>query len=308
MTPPDEVDARSTRLKSYDFVHIHGIWSLKLHRVAVACRRAGVPYIIAPRGMLEPWSLSQKWLKKRLARFLYQDRDLKNAAYLQATAQSEADQFRRLGFVNPVIISPNGVNLPARQIVRQSLGTDETVRILFMSRMHPKKGVMELVEALANFVACAWTCELVYTISGETELAYEAAVKARVESLGLASRFIFTGKLDDEAKWAAYARADLFVLPTYSENFGIVVAEALWSGIPVITTKGTPWSDVQEHDCGWWIDLPPVESLRRALGAALALPRNERARMGKNGHALVDRKYTWQAVIRPILSTLNSIN
>ena len=82
-------------LKHFDLVHIHGIWSWKLHQVAVMCRKAGVPYVIAPRGMLEPWSLKQKWIKKRIARWLYQDRDLKLAAALHATAESEAEQFRR---------------------------------------------------------------------------------------------------------------------------------------------------------------------------------------------------------------------
>ena len=93
-------------------VHLHGLWSLALHRCAVVCRRWHIPYVIAPRGMLEPWSLQQKWLKKRIARFLYQDCDLKCAAALHATAESEAEQFRKLGFKNPVIVSPNGVNVP----------------------------------------------------------------------------------------------------------------------------------------------------------------------------------------------------
>lgn len=99
-------------LKHFDLVHIHGVWDPRLHKVAVMCRKAGVPYVIAPRGMLEPWSLKQKWLKKRIARFFYQDRDLKLAAALHATAESEADQFRALRFKNMIIISPNGVNVP----------------------------------------------------------------------------------------------------------------------------------------------------------------------------------------------------
>ena len=86
-----------TRIKP-DIVHLHGIWQYELHRCAVICRRKRIPYVIAPRGMLEPWSLRAKWLKKRIARFLYQDRDLKKAAALHATAESEAEQFRKLGF------------------------------------------------------------------------------------------------------------------------------------------------------------------------------------------------------------------
>ena len=297
-----ELDAAD--LAQFDIVHIHGIWSPRLHNVAKMCRAAKVPYIIAPRGMLEPWSLKQKWLKKRIARFLYQDKDLKCAAALHATAESEAEQFRKLGFKNPVVISPNGVNLPKEEGKREKgSGKREERRVLFVSRMHPKKGVLELVEAWGRLnhgihgihgkgeVGIGkWVVELVYTVNGEFEREYEAKVKARVKELGLENAFIFTGALDDEAKWEAYRRADLFVLPTYSENFGIVVAEALWAGVPVITTKGTPWSDLEgganlttndyrlSTKCGWWIDLPAEgsnpstwEALDEALGSMMVM-------------------------------------
>lgn len=297
-------------LSSYDLVHLHGLWSPQLHGVAVACRKAGVPYVVAPRGMLEPWSLRQKWLKKRIARFLYQDADLRHAGALHATAESEAEQFRKLGFKNPMIISPNGVNLPSR-------GTDlvplphEGGRVLFVSRMHPKKGVLELVEAWARVKSLRdgrggpWTCELVYTLNGETEREYEAKVKARVRELGLEGEFVFTGPLDDEAKWDAYRRADLFVLPTYSENFGIVVAEALYAGVPAITTKGTPWGCLAEKfdgvSSGWWIDLPPKDSLEGALRDALALPDDARRAMGEAGRRLVAERFSWDAVTKPMV-------
>ena len=290
-----------------DIVHLHGLWSLALHRCAVICRRGKRPYVIAPRGMLEPWSLRQKWLKKRIARLLYQDRDLKCAAALHATAESEAEQFRRLGFKNPVIASPNGVNVP-RNFNRVEHVERVERRILFVSRMHPKKGVMELVEAWDKLavsdqssVTNGWVCELVYTVSGDLESEYESKVKARVKELGLQDQFIFTGALDDEEKWKAYARADLFVLPTYSENFGIVVAESLWAGVPVITTKGTPWSELNERECGWWIDIG-VEPLTKALEEALLLSDEVRETMGEYGRKLVEEKYTWNAVVKNMVT------
>ena len=336
-------------LKHFDLVHIHGIWDLRLHKVAVACRKAGVPYVIAPRGMLEPWSLKQKWLKKRVARFLYQDRDLKLAAALHATAESEAEQFRALGFKNPIIVSPNGVNVPEGKLFDCSDCSDCSIvrmggprRTLFVSRMHPKKGVLELVESWARVKPKGWCCELVYTMNSEEERAYEQKVKDRILSLGMSYQdkdgtihcststspfdFLFTGPLDDEKKWDAYARADLFILPTYSENFGIVVAEALWAGLPVITTKGTPWAELEcsvcskfkvqssrlEERCGWWIDLPSAEvkmkgvdvewnALDFALGEAFEQSNNPNNRtilqdMGSRGHELVEERYTWSAV------------
>lgn len=291
-----------------DIVHLHGLWNPDIHRCAVICRRRKIPYVIAPRGMLEPWSLKQKWLKKRIARFLYQDRDLKKAAALHATAESEAEQFRKLGFKNYCIVSPNGVNLPLSQPSNST--SDEKRRVLFVSRMHPKKGVMELVEAWARVRPTGWCCELVYTTNSDFEKEYESKVKVRVKELCLDDQYIFTGPLNDERKWDAYARADLFVLPTYSENFGIVVAEALWAGVPVITTKGTPWSDLVSHNCGWWIDLPTGDGLVKwdaldeALKEAVTLDSptptqnsNSLNRMGANGHRLVEQKYTWKAVV-----------
>lgn len=320
---PKGAELSAADLAQFDIVHIHGIWSPRLHNVAKMCRAAKVPYIIAPRGMLEPWSLKQKWLKKRIARFLYQDKDLKCAAALHATAESEAEQFRKLGFRNPVVISPNGVNLPKEEGVRgQELGVrSQERRVLFVSRMHPKKGVLELVEAWGRVGVRGqelgvskgdrgqelgvrdWVVELVYTLNGEFEREYEAKVKARVQELGLEDKFIFTGPLNDDAKWDAYDRADLFVLPTYSENFGIVVAEALWAGVPVITTKGTPWSELEEYKCGKWIDLPAEgsnpstwEALDEALVSVMSMRDAERGEMGKRGRKLVEEKYTWDAV------------
>ena len=295
-----------------DIVHLHGIWSVGLHRCAVICGCLGIKYIIAPRGMLEPWSLQQKWLKKRIARFLYQDRDLKCAAALHATAESEAEQFRTLGFKNPVIVSPNGVNLPKNFEPRNTRNTRK--RVLFVSRMHPKKGVLELVEAFKKVVSggveeCrSWKVEFVYTVSGEVEKEYEAKVKAPVKELGLEDQFIFTGALNDDEKWAAYGRADLFVLPTYSENFGIVVTEALWAGVPVITTKGTPWKELEDRKCGRWIDLPAEGSnpsawpaLVTALKEMMSMSDEERRQMGERGRRLVEEKYTWAAVVKAMV-------
>ena len=187
--------------------------------------------------------------------------------------------------------------------------------MLFVSRMHPKKGVLELVEAWGRLGVRSqklgvsnWVVELVYTLNGEFEREYEAKVKARVQELGLEDKFIFTGALNDDAKWDAYDRADLFVLPTYSENFGIVVAEALWAGVPVVTTKGTPWSELEEYKCGKWIDLPAEgsnpstwEALDEALDRVIVMSDAERGEMGKCGKKLVEEKYTWEAVCSEII-------
>ncbi len=296
--------------------------------------------------MLEPWSLKTKWLKKRIARFLYQDRDLKKAAALHATAESEAEQFRRLGFRQPIIISPNGVDIPGEMPPRAHRA-DGRKTILFLSRVHPKKGLLELIEAWGkvkgggagdrgretkqrqsaeavgsnqgprkqtNALMNSRTNELLdwhVEYAGPDYGGHLHAVQKRIKELGVESDFTYLGDLNDLEKWSAYRRADIFVLPTYSENFGIVVAEALAAGVPVITTRGAPWSELEGTygdtvaasrrvkaecgRCGWWIDIG-VEPLAEALKEAMRLSDEERRTMGENGRRLVEAKYTWPAI------------
>jgi len=312
-TPFDGENARQTaervlRETQPEIVHFHKIWDWSLHVAVCATRRVRIPYVMTPRGSLEPWSLRQKALKKRVARFVYQDADLRQAAALHATADSEARQFQRLGFPNPIILSPNGVNLPITELKGSRVNSTDSAprRALFVSRMHPKKGVLTLVKAWARVMPANWTCELVYTTRDETEAAYEAEVRALVAELHLADSFIFTGALDDHAKWDAYARADLFVLPTVSENFGIVIAEALWAGVPVITTKGAPWAELETEGCGWWTDLS-VEAFAAALADATSSSPDALVRRGEAGHRLVQRRYTWPAIARALIGDYEKI-
>lgn len=287
-----------------DIVHLHGLWSFALHTSASICRRWNIPYVIAPRGMLETWSLRQKWIKKKIAWWMFQCRDLRCAAALHATADSEADQFRRLGFRNPVIVSPNGVNTPEYGVATKH--KNDTKRVLFVSRMHPKKGVLELVEAWGKVNPAGWECDLVYTVNGDFERNYESKVKVKVKELGLEDQFVFIGALDDERKWKAYEVADLFVLPTYSENFGIVVAEALYAGVPVITTRGTPWEELEARKCGFWIDIG-VGPLAVALRKSMILSDDERRDMGARGRKLIKEKYIWDAVVQRMVKGYEGI-
>ncbi len=274
-----------------DILHLHQIWTLDLHAASVVARESRIPYIIAPRGSLEPWALEHKWLKKWIARRLYQDRDLRQAAALHATASSEAERFQELGFRNPIIVSPNGVNVP-RDLPPREHGSKH--RALFLSRMVANKGIFELVEAWGRVQPEGWECELVYTTANEDERLCERHVHERVSELGLNADFIFTGALSDEKKWNAYRRADLFVLPTYTENFGIVIAEALYAGLPVITTKGTPWHDI-DGTCGWWVDLG-IEPLAKVIRHAVDLPDAERCAMGEVGRKMIEANFMWNPV------------
>ena len=285
-----------------DIVHFHGIWHPIIHFDCCACRRLGIPYVIAPRGSLDAWSLKQKWLKKKIALWLYQMRDLRHAAALHVTADMEADYCRAMGYRGKFIISPNGVNLPAT-LPAWNRRADGKRRMLFLSRMHPKKGIGELIEALRVLReqdapgAADWECELVYTVFQDEEKRYEQEMKSLVDRYRLSDRVVFTGKLSDADKWLAYRRADCFVLPSHTENFGIVIAEAMYAGLPVITTKNTPWQRIVSVQSGWWIDLR-VDELVRALSEMMVLSDVERTEMGARGRQLVESTCSWESACK----------
>jgi Glycosyltransferase len=288
-----------------DVIHVHGLWLFVNHIACVVARKKGIPYIIAPRGMLEPWSLEQKKWKKKTAMFLYQRYDLKKAAALHATAQAEAEQFKRLEITHKIIVSPNGLTLP-KQIPRRTCKADAKKNILFLSRIHPKKGLLVLIEAVARLKQLSlfhgWHIEY----AGPDYEGHLEEVKDRIKALNLQDEFSYLGILDDQSKWDAYSCANLFVLSTYSENFGIVIPEALYARIPVITTKGTPWEELETERCGKWIDIG-VEPLAKALQEVMSLTDEKRQMMGENGRRLVDAKYTWPAIAEQMISAYKGI-
>ena len=233
-------------------------------------------------------------LSKRLAWLAYQGRDLRAAAAIHVTSEAEADGVRRVGLRTPVAVIPNGIDVPESLPPRAPGGFR---RALFLSRLHPKKGLPLLVRAWAATRPEGW--ELV--VAGPDEGGHRAEVEALAEGLGLGEGVRFLGPVDDARKWELYRTADLFVLPTHSENFGLVVAEALAAGVPVITTRGAPWSALLAERCGWWVDVG-VEPLAGALADAVALDDERRQRMGDRGRRFVLQHLSWERVAHEVRS------
>lgn len=282
-----------------DVVHLHNLWTPDLHAAAVVCRERGIPYVFSPRGTLETWAFNHKWLKKRIAWFLYQRHDLNCAAALHVTVEKEKESCARLGLRPPVLISPNAVNTP-KTLPPRNLRADGFRRVLFMARVHMQKGILDFAEAWGRVRPRGWKFE----IAGFDEDGSLTKVREIAQRGGYADDFIYAGPQKDEEKWTLYRRADLVVLPTYTENFGMTVVEALYAGVPVLTTKGAPWSELETRRCGWWVENKVEErgrgrewrELDAALREAIALSDEEREAMGRRGRALVDEKYTWDAV------------
>jgi len=248
-----------------------------------------IPYIITPRGMLEPWILARNPWKKKIALFLYQKKTIKRASYLHVTSQMEAENIKKMGFNNPIRIIPNGIDLNETKQIKTYYGTKKMV---FLSRIHPKKGIELLLEAWQNCNTEGWTLE----IAGNGEVAYSESLNQTAKHL---ENVRFVGPQYGEAKWNFLRSADVLVLPTHSENFGMAVAEALAVGVPVITTHGTPWEDLETYECGWWIQLS-VSNLQRALLKAMQTPAHELELMGANGRKLIENKYDIKEVAKKI--------
>jgi len=263
------------------------VWDPYIHIMAWFARRKNIPYIITPRGMLEPWIMNHNSWKKKLGLFLYQKKDLKKALCIHATCEMEKETVRNLGFKNPISVIPNGIDLRNINSLKTNFGTKKFV---FLSRIHVKKGIELLLDAWKQLEREDWVVE----IAGEGNKDYinKLIKKVEVEKIKGVS---FVGPKYGTSKWDFIKNGDVFVLPTFSENFGIVVAEALASGVPVITTRGTPWEELNSHNCGWYIDMS-IANLKHALNEAMDSSSEELELKGKNGRRLVEKKYDMQAI------------
>jgi glycosyltransferase involved in cell wall biosynthesis len=279
-----------------DIVHINGIWSPQNWGFQKKAQELGIKVILSPHGMLEPWIMAQNPWKKKLGLFLYQEKATQRAKCLHATAQMEAENIQALGFKTPIHIIPNGIDLNDVKGIKEHYGTQKMV---FLSRIHPKKGIEILLEAWRNSNTNGWLLE----IAGNGDENYIAALTQSAQDLNNVN---FVGAKYGEDKWAFLRSADVMVLPTHSENFGIVIAEALAVGVPVITTTGTPWQDLENYNCGWWIDLS-VMNLKSTLLQVFNTQTETLETMGNNGKNLVKEKYDIKAIGKNMIELYNNI-
>ena len=285
-----------------DIVHGHGVWShinWATGRWALNWRK---PLVISPRGSLEPPHLEHGRWKKRVVSALFDNRFLRRAACIHAASETEYCSVREYGLQNPIAIVPNGVDLSLFDLKPDTeflFGTFPELQgkkiALFLSRLSWEKGLHHLAQAWRRIAPDFPDWRLLVVGGGRPK--YERELRRIYEEARIADRVVWTGPLFAERKLAAFTAADLFVLPSLGENFGLAVAEAMAAGLPVITTHETPWSVLSEQDLGWWVPVGD-EPLSAALREALSMDDDARSDMGRRGSALVRRRFKWDVIGR----------
>ena len=265
-------------------LHLQGLWTPALHRIASQARRVDLPYVISPRGMLSEWCLTHKRWKKRLAYWLYQGKDLKRASAIHVTSGQERRDVAKLLPDANIVEVPNGCDVPTDLAPAEKSGR---LKALVVCRLHPVKQLDMLVRLWCELSPEGWELE----IAGPGEPEYVAHLKRLVETAeNVAIRF--TGEVDGVAKWEKLGAADLFILPSASENFGMSVAEAMAAATPVLTTDGTPWQELDAMGAGWTTGVD-ASSFRPTLASALKASREELRQKGLAAQLIIRDQYSW---------------
>jgi glycosyltransferase involved in cell wall biosynthesis len=266
-----------------------------------------LPRLVSTRGMLEPWARRHKKWKKDIAWLAYQRRDIRTAAALHATADQEAENLARLNLDVPVHMIPNGVDIPAlRSVPSGALRT-----ALFIGRLYPVKGLPLLIEAWSRVRPSCWRLVL----AGPDEAGHRAELETLIARYALEDVVQFAGPLHGDAKETALFGADLFVLPSHSESFGMAIAEALAHGLPVLTTVAAPWPALNQPAPGqnWsvpamgWRTAISADGLAAALSEATAHDVSTLRAMGARGRAFVTAEFGWDRAAGQFLATYAAI-
>jgi glycosyltransferase involved in cell wall biosynthesis len=285
----------------FDFVHVHTVFSHPANTAMQACRLLGVPYCVRPLGQLCHWSLQQRRLVKKLQLALWTRRNINAARFIHCTAVMEARETASEGFSSPCEVLPHGIHMPprvpdARAGFRRLLGlpADRPV-VVFMSRVHPKKGIELLLDASVRLPP---TFDLAIVGTGDAD--YLAGLQQKA-SAALPGRVHWLGFKEGDEKWRVLQGADLFVLPSHSENFGIAVLEAIACGLPVVISDQVALADeVRKHSLGRVVPLE-VEKLSQAIQIILTAP-SERAEISARAIATAEECFSWPAAARRLIA------
>ena len=278
------------RADDSDIIHHHSVWLRTVHYAHCAARRKNTPFVISPRGMFSAWAWHHRGWRKKLARTFIHPGAFTDVAGWHATSAEEGKEIQALGFRQPVCVAPNGIEQPSFTELAQAGSYWNSVCptvgqrpvALFYSRFHQKKRVLELIDLWLEHGPRDWLLLMVGIPQDYTPKELEAYVM-RASGAGRVLAY------DGADQLPPYAVASLFLLPSHNENFGLVIAEAMAHGAPVIVTDTTPWSEVNTDGRGWcvrWEDYPS------ALRAATAEGPHRLRERGSRAQAWVVREFS----------------
>lgn len=311
----------NNHIKEFDLAHIHALFSPISTAAATIARYHHLPYIIRPCGMLDPADLRKKKQLKQIYAALLERPNLAGAAAIHFTSKQEAKISERFGISSagkiPLpqdLVIPLGVKTIADTLSVKSLANQFSLnlvdaqipQILFMSRIEPKKGLNLLIPALEKILAQGIKFNFILAGSNPQDADYEMKIKEQIDNSPLARHTIMTGFVTGEIKTYLLQNADLFVLPSYYENFGIAVAEAMAAGTPVVISDRVHiWEDIQQAEAGWVGPLE-VDAIASLITIAL-LDADERKRRGLNGREYARRHYSWDAIAQQTIQAYQQI-
>lgn len=282
----------ASTVRDVDVVHLTGVYSWPTFPTLACCAVFDKPLVWSPRGALQVWAGSRRRRVKVIWNSLCSILLKRTRAVVHVTSQEEshAAQEALRGIETAVI--RNGVDVP-RELPSREWLPNGVLRVLYLGRIDQKKGIENLLRALSLLRDPRWTL----VIYGAGQLEYERALRELVSVLRIESNVRFAGHVEGEKKGRAFADADLCVVPSHTENFGIVVAEALAHQVPVIASRGTPWMELESHRCGYWVDNQP-ESLAEAIDS---IRTQNLAQLGENGRRWMESTFGWPEVARQML-------
>ena len=271
-----------------DLIHNHSLWMMPNVYPGWATKGSKVPYVISPHGTMSKWAMASGSITKKIFWPLIQKPSMNHADMFHATAVTEYQDIRRMGFRQPIAIIPNGIDIPEYKPKPQR----QIRTIMFLGRLHPVKGIDLLLRTWGKLQLDfpEWRLQ----ISGPGDDGYVRSLKLLASQLQL-TRVNFSGPLYGADKFEAYRQADIYVLPSHSENFGMTVAEALSCGTPCVVSKGAPWSGLRARNAGWWHDISE-EALFDILREALGKSQIELDVMGKNGYIWMLEDFAWPQI------------
>lgn len=286
---------------SFDILHLHGLWDYPQFRAAWYAIKKNIPYIVTPHGIfLEPHRYNS--MKKKLYLYLIGNRILNSARTIHVTSDLELEGCKLAGIRKPIVKIPWGIDFSEFSTKQEPQYAENLWPILagrrillFMSRLSPEKGLDQLLLALSSVKD--QHKKILLVIAGEEDKKYrhKSILDNIIERHNLKQYVFFAGLVKGAAKLALLKRADIFVMPSYGENFSFAVAEALACGVPVITTTKTPWHEIQDISAGRVV-APEASALRDAINELLSLPTEELKEMGLRGRKLIDQRYDWISI------------